>query len=496
MTWLLHNLSKWIGAGALLGISFVFSHSWILGIVGAVWLIVLVQKERALWRAVVGGWTAGTVKAMFSLWWIMTVYPIDWLPQSLSEEQFGVIALCWILSALSVGLSGAGFVLLYWRFKRAAQKNLWILLSTVIVCWFAADLFGSFMYSALSYGPGGGLNLSFSFGYLGYLLVDHELLLATAALGGVYVLNILAAAIVAFIYKLYLMREHMLIGLFLFVLFATSFIPFKTMQTNETAEGHRLAVIETNYSSLMYRTVEGQKQIDEILDEAVSAALEEEFDYILLSEGAQLFDYSVEPSTAKNLFDFLNGSSTGVIVDSGKSTETGQNVLEARVYNGEAGTIETVHKSYLVPQGEYISYTFTGIAKVLGLSEDIKRLDDQMSYRIGPKVNQSGLSPNVPGVLFCLESVSPLGVYNLLKDRPDVPFIAHPISHSWFNDPQTLWHQQNRMLKVQALWNRAYVVTAANQATSEVYTPNGKSYVGDIFSSGDGWKAREVTISH
>lgn len=216
--------------------------------------------------------------------------------------------------------------------------------------------------------------------------------------------------------------------------------------------------------------------------------------YILLSEGAGYFDQSVPASSERNKFATKYSDPEVIVVDSGQIKEEQGLILQSYIYNSQTTGFERVHKGYLVPQGEYISYAFLWLAGLMGYGEDIQRLIDQMSYRVGDQVDQSILSQSVPGVLFCLESVSPMGVRNIVGTRPTVPFVAHPISHAWFHEPHSLWNQQAAMLRVQAVWNDVYIVMAANQAVSSVVTPAGFTYVGEVVAEGSGWKVRRVSI--
>lgn len=483
----------WAGSGLLLGLSFV-TPFWAVGFLGAVWFLLMVVRTNSLKCALVGAWSSWTIKSLCTLWWIISVYPVDWLPVELGEAQLGIVVLCWLLSAAAVGFGGIAFVCLFRVTRRVGSSQVWYA-AALATSWLAAEVAGSVMYAVLSLGPGGGLNISFSFGYLGYLLAEHSLFLSVATVAGVYSLGVVAVLLVGLLYGLFTRPQlRWYAALLLVTLQWSSVMDGVGEPAVSTQTGYRIAVIETDFASSLYRTAEGRRQVDASLEEAVLTVLGQGYEYVLLPEGAEYFNYEGNRQQDLAVFRFLHSAPQEILIDSGRATEGGKTVLEAVLYDGSRNTVTIGHKGYLVPQGEYLSYAFVGLARLFGFGADIAQLHNQLSYRAGSQTAQAEWDGALPGVLFCLESVSPFGVAQLVSDRADIPFVAHPISHGWFHEPRTLWRQQVAMLRTQAVWSGVFVVSAANRATSQVYTPTGEVYVAPVVAAGEDWRVRRVVI--
>jgi apolipoprotein N-acyltransferase len=494
MDWLRHSFIKWTLSGVLLGVGFSFPALWPLALFGAAYYLYLLQESSSVKNSIFGSWLAWTVKSFFTLWWIMTVYPMDWLPNDIGSGQLTIVTLCWFLSSLSVGLGGVAMALLHLSFKGLLKEIIApVSFLFVALFWVFGEVFGSLAYSILSIGPGGGLNIALSFGYGGYALANHELLLPLAKIAGVYGLSFLFSLLAQWL--LFFTRKRIYLSylaMILLVTYATSFINSRP-HIVPAEDGYRVVIIETYHDSRFVQD-EGKLWAKKSLEEAMGNAVLADADYIILPEGAQYFNQGNSVGSVKSLFKLKYNNPTALIVDSGYTIDGDVTVLQSFIYDGQTDTVERVQKAYLVPQGEYISYTFMFLADLVGYGTEVRILSDQMTYRVGSRIDQSNLEERIPAVLFCLDSVSPYGIRTIIKDRENVPFVAHPISHAWFHNPYLLWYQQDLMLKVQAVWNDVYIVSAANQAISKTITPTGQLIVSEVKMEGDGWRLREIII--
>lgn len=150
-------------------------------------------------------------------------------------------------------------------------------------------------------------------------------------------------------------------------------------------------------------------------------------------------------------------------------------------------------KQYLVPQGEYVPTLYGAILYLLGYGDVVARVAQDSSYRPGPLTQTTSLPSYIPGVLFCFESVSPVGVSSLQKNRP-LPFVAHPISHAWFHTPHILWQQLDVMLQIKARYSGVPIVSAGNMVAGKLYLPNGEIVDGRVVGTGDRYQLREFTF--
>ena len=490
--------SIWIGyvvAGTLLGIGFVYPVLWVLGIVGAAYFLYLVQLEQTFKKASLGGWLVFSIKAAAPMLWIWSTYPIDWLPVELGKIEVPLIFVYWLTSSLWIGVGGIVIVALIRLFKEYVfRKTLLALLLPAI--WIAGEVVGSIAFSIMTLWPGSEVSAKLSFGYVGFLLVENDLLLNAAGLAGVYSLSflfvLLAIGLLLLIKKLPSNYRYLSLGFLLLLI-----VPFSSQDSSFQVEGesaYEIAVIETNFPTKLLRSADGVSDISSSLAEAMSVSLEYGPDYVLLPEDSRFFNQEKGNGFVQSFFKFQYGDPSAVIVDSGRVEIDDSVYLQAFVYDGLNKEAETFQKNYLAPQGEYVPYLYAGAFYLFGFGDVIDGVAKDVAYKMGVDSKQSDLGVSLPGVLFCFESVDPAGVRRLVGERPDLPFVAHPVSHAWFHEPEVLWHQLDVMLRVQAVWNKKYIVSASSHAESKTYTPSGKIVVSDIVAEGEYWKVRVVKI--
>ena len=139
-------------------------------------------------------------------------------------------------------------------------------------------------------------------------------------------------------------------------------------------------------------------------------------------------------------------------------------------------------------------YFYSTIIKLAGYGEVVETIEKDISYTVGTQTSQADAAASTPGILYCFESVSPWGVKKIIDERGTVPFIAHPVSHGWFNNPTILWENLDSMLKIQAVWNQQYIVSAGGHAVGKVYSPTGEIQSLETIASGENWKVRQTFI--
>ena len=487
---------QWSLSGVLLGVGFVFPYLWILGLFGAAYFLFLLTDTKSLKRSLLGGLLAWTIKSSFAVGWFWSTYPIDWMSVDFGNIQLVLILFYWLTASLWLGFGGLAMVLLYRMVARFVSPTTICMYLLLPFLWVASELLGAFSFSVFTYGPGGSLNSSFSFGWGGYLLAEHDGLLQFAALVGVYGLSWLFGALAATMLFVFIAKRRFKLAAVSICgfLYATSFGSLFLSAEPALIDEIKVVTIETTVDGSMYRTDEGQAEIRRILDEAMSEALSKEPDYLLLPEDARFFDQQKSVASLKSRFQNTYSKPKTIVIDSGRVESYAGPVLQAFVYNGQDNAIERVQKRYLVPQGEFVPYLYSSLLRVAGRGSVVDKIEADVSYRVGQFTDQSILSPQIPGILFCFESVSPQGVRTLLKERPKVPFIAHPISHAWFNEPQIFWHQLDAMLKVQAVWNKQYIVSAGNHMEGKVFTPSGDTKELMTVTEGDRWMVKQVAL--
>lgn len=494
-------LLQWSLAGVLLGVGFIFPLLWVLGIVGGAYFLYLTQYQQANKMLYLGAWWAWTIKTAAAAVWFWSAYPIEWLPNELGKIQLLLIGGYWFTASACLGVGGI-VVALAIKFGRQFIKSTTALWGLVVpVAWVVGEVTGSVVFSIVSIGPGGSINSSLSFGYSGYLLAESDWLLQFAKIAGVYSLSFLFAVLALFLLHLIqrTFHEYKVVLVVTLVLFLVAiFIPrtneVKNSPNTDTGD-YSVVTIDTSFPVNLLRNRSGALLISEELSKAMEAAIQEKPDYIILPEDARFFNQSQSPSVVRSFFQFQYQNPETVIIDSGRANVDGETVLQTFIYTGHNSKVEQIHKRYLVPQGEFISSVLAGILRIFGINESIKQTMSDISYVVGPDTNQSAIADSVPGVLFCFESVAPLGVRTLINERPNIPFVAHQMSHAWFHDPYILWHELDTMLKVQAVWNQKYIISAGSHIEGKITTPQGKLKSLDIVAEGEMWKVKKTTIT-
>lgn len=487
---------QWVTAGILLGVGFVYPTLWILGLIGGAYCVYLVLQAQSKKQLYLGAWLTWTIKALVVSVWVWSTYPINSLGFDLGKGQIILIAGCWIVSSISLGFGGVFFA---WCTRVGSKfiTNKFVLFGLCIpTVWVVAEMVGSLLFSISMIGPGGNINTSFSFGYVGFLFAEHPTVLLLAQLGGVYSLSFVFTLVTSGL--IYLTQQntkkcHQTAAAVLVIIFLTSFTySNKTVTKND--EGYSVIVVDTKFPNSLIFEENGQSLMGEELHIAVTRALETVPNYIILPEDSRFFNQRQHPALARALFQFQHQDPDTIIVDSGRvETEVGS-VLQTFVYNGIEDEVEQSHKRYLVPQGEFIPSLYFGILELFGYGEAAQAVANDMAYVVGPLTSQAKASALTPGVLFCFESVDPLGVRKILRERPQVPFIAHPISHGWFHESEIFEQQLDSMLQVQAVWNNQYIVSAGGNVAGTVYTPTGAIQNPTTVEVGKYWTVREVII--
>lgn len=493
MTYLV-NSSLYIVSGILLGVGFLFPSMWLLSILGvSLYLYILQTSAKVPWW---GSFLTWTIKFLFVLGFYWSLYPIKWLPFDFGTGELALVGLYWVSVSVFLGSSGLVFVSLYALSKGALTHTKWLAYLLIPFMWVIAEIAGSLSLSVFTLGPGSEINTYFSLGYIGLLLAHHPLLVFVSAVGGVYSLSF--ATVVLGVYlsrhaEFLLLQKYKLIIVPVCILSAVgvtslvSYVPSHGLNETKT-----VAVVSTWFP--VERMFERTDVLKDMQAEALSVAVETNAEYIILPEDGRFFDQTDDGKLAKDWFRFRNSSSTSIIIDSGRVELGGKSVLQGFIFDTGTGESSTVHKKYLVPQGEFVPYIYEYFFRLIGFGSLIDELTTLVSYRIGPLTSQAELSEKYPGLLFCFENASAVGVRDLLKERPALPFIAHPVSHSWFNHPQSFWSQLEQALRVQAIWNKVAIVSAGNHAPSRLFLPNGEVVEPTTVASGEYWSVGIVEV--
>lgn len=455
-------------AGLCLGVSLVHIFFWPLVFVGGVLSIYIFYNADSKRAAVIVGCIIGTTKMAIVLSWGLTTHPLEWVGVDAPLIEFVLICLYWLPSAVALGsgMAALGY-LSYWLFHK--RYHFVIMLLSVATLWVLAEVVGAIVFSVFMLGPGSTINANFSFGHTGYALVSHQVFFEFAALLGVYSLSFVVGLVSILLYYVYQYSwrwRHVFVG----VLLVSSMIPIGSVYG--TSSSTDVAVVGTELSFTMKELSSIEEAQDQLL-QALHTVAEVPSEYVVFPEDAGLLNSFVTTDSELRYLTEL-GDTPRVYVDSGRLDIEGETVLRAYVYDTRAGEVYEFDKQYLVPQGEYLPFVYRGFIRSIARDHEVLQdLEEDITYRPGISQTVLSLPSYAPAVLFCFESVAPFGVRRAIGDRTEVPFVAHIVSHAWFEEPQTLWNQLDAMLLTQAKFNSVPIIEAANMAPSKVYYPDG-----------------------
>ncbi|MCB9810718.1 MAG: hypothetical protein H6779_02720 [Candidatus Nomurabacteria bacterium] len=488
-------LFLYIVSGVLLGIGFVVPTLWVTVFIGVLVFLVAVSRTETLKSALLGSLITFTIKALFATSMYWSAYPLLISEISLGRIELIIIGLYWMIVSLVIGFGGllAGAGLWYLKNKHPIKVFL-IGLPFILVL---SEWLGAFMFSILTYGPGGSINAGYSLGHIGYLLGEHSGLILLAQFGGVYVLSLLAATVGGLVWFIYHSQSKM----FFYYTLAFTVIGFgATAHLNwlkvESAEDKTVAIINTKFGGGYRDSLEQQEYEFAAVSKAVAAALETKPDYLVLPEGVGLNPHNLTPKAAYNLFRFNYSDPETVVVFTSTAKLSSEKLTTVRsiIYDGKNKTSWYADKQYLTPQGEFLPYLYTGFLRLFGQTDVLARIDKRSYFKPGPQASQVDFSADIPGILFCYGVVDPVRVRQAVQGRENVPFVAHPFSHAWFHDSKILRSEIDNMLKIQAVWSRVSIISAGNMGEGALYTAGGKKVIPEIIKEDKDWQIGALNL--
>ncbi len=458
-----------IAAGLLWGLGIILPFGWLLVIIGvALYFNALIQTttyRQLFW----GSYGAFVIKYVFALWWFTTTYPLEWLGLPPGWYQYLLIGIYLIPAALTLGTAGV-WVAFWYAFlrQRFVERYRGLLLVPLFVI---AEYIGAFVFALYTYGPGASLGPNFTFGFVGYTAAAHKLLLSFVPYGGLLTLSVAVIAIGYMVAILYKQRRFSILFLIFLALLVSSQLSFLPSYI-PTADNRVVTMQMLWPRGTPAENTELMLQKAQQVEAALTTASKLAPTHVILPEDARAAAGTSTEEFTRNMKTLFP---TAIIIDSGRVEDALYGtVLRAAIYNNITDTMSSFDKQYLVPQGEYVPFVYKQVINLLPLKPETKTTIGGTSYRSGIKSKDVVVPAGTPAVLFCFESVTPWGVRSTLRNRTDVPFVAHVVSHGWFQStPVQLWHQLDLMLMVQAVSSGLPIVQSANAAPAKVYYPDG-----------------------
>lgn len=483
---------SYVLSGSLLGSATFFELGWVLALLGLYIFLIALLNTTTWQSALIGSCITFLIKSLIVTAVFYSLFPLSWLLAS-SAVAVILVGSYWFYSALGAILGGVitGFV--WWYVLKLKIKAVYKLIVLPVI-WVAGEWLGSYFYAVLMMGEGVPSTLAPSAGFLGHTLVYHAGLLGVAEWGGVFSLSLALSSLVLVLVWLRRQEEAVyrkwIFGTIMVLLVVTS---FRLFNQPETSDLPTIAIVETDFTVNFMRLYQSREEFRrrEILLEAVGAATQLEPAFIILPEDTRFISGHSSPAQALGFYRFAFGGTRSILIDSAR-TDTPQGAyLRASIYVPLSDQVWQADKQSLIPLGEYLPSALSHLLGFIRAPEERALARERLNFRPGPLSNQSKFSDYLPGVIFCFESLDPWAVWRLRRDR-ELPFVAHLVSHAWFNDDTLLKRLVAAPLLTQARFSQVPIVSAANASVSQVYWPSGYVETPPVVAEGDGWRVRLV----
>jgi apolipoprotein N-acyltransferase len=472
--------------GAVIGLTLIWTYLWPLALAAGVLLLKLFALNNSKYDLAMLGFGYFVGKLAVALSFIWQVYPISWLGLGLGKWELIPIGIFWACAVLATSLAGLVLGLMVCFLKQKLPGH-WLL--GVLLFWVPVEVLGSWFFSVVMLGQGSELNITSSVAYSGYSLIESGWLLYIAKWGGAYALSYLFILLAIVFYSLWFSGRIPLKRLAA-VLFITIVLLPSPLSDNKEYGLPKIAIINTFFDGGDLTQGSTVSRIN-IVNEAVDAALALDYDQIILPEASNYTNTELSPDRAFNLYRFETGDTKSVLIDTTIFETQNKRVVRSVIYDPLSQRVWAVDKQYLVPQGEYLPTFYTRALSLLGFEDEINKLNSKMSFFPGPIEVIENKPRHIPEILFCFDSVDAMAAKRLVS-RGEVGYIAHPFSHTWFNQSTIIKKQLDTMLRVQSIWAGVPIVSAGNQARGRAYWPNGSVSEPKIVKSGSGWEVAMV----
>lgn len=452
---------------------------WFFVLPGFAFLLYQLTEAKKYKVALLYGLVIGTIKTAGAVMWIWSVYPLDGMPFTGKFIQVFLIALNWFSTSVAIGL-GISLTAIVFVYLNRIKPLLALIMFPFV--WCLGEVAGSLLVSLWFLGPGAYPNIYFAHSYVGLSISQLAIFYPWVKFGGLYALSVFASVFGVIFYLLVFSREisrkKAVICLFIVLAILWCVYAISPNGNKDIDSDLRIIAIDTHFTIPLVNSLEGSEIKAEEVQRAVATALLYRPDIILLPEDARFTNSFPSPQGA---LDFLvsHYDTNTVIVDSARfKSREGRTYLRGFYYDLGAREVYSIDKQYLNAQGEYLTYGFVGLLKLLRQEEALQKILKDKNYEPGPMNGYEEFPSYLPGIMFCSESSSVLAG-KFAGAKRDNSIILHPVSHSWFHKPYTLWYQLDSLLRAKAIWSNKTIISATNMAESKIYYPNGLIFKGN-----------------
>lgn len=458
-------------SGAIMALPFLFySAGWlnIVCLLPFLYWLHLQYKSKFEKSFVVSTWAIGLIFFLIVVSWIANTRPDNW---AYIEGWQGGIGL-FIIYLLFVLFLSVQFLLFGWIYKKIKIDILskWSFLVLPAV-WIVCEVFRSYLFSIVSYGPNSTIGPYWNFGVLGFSAGVTPIGF-TARFIGLYGLSFAVVLInLSFFWIL-----HKRYKLPAFILVSIIILSILSYALYAKPNGERISIASVQLPATDNNSLTTSYQ--ENLQKLMQGTRNNSIDLFLLPEYSEFYseNEAIEPDgnlAAKKIFDSYLNPQGGTITSISGEKDKPQPTNDLVVFSS-AGKISTSHKKqFLIPLGEYMPHLVAGLLKITGQSEALKISESTQNVRRGttkePPVIVAGKSI---GALACSAAIAPELYRGMVVQGAEV--LTNSASLGTFTKAP-LYHAQSRqMARFDAIANARPFVQASTGAYSYFIDNNGK----------------------
>ncbi len=450
-------------SGAVSAVAFSYTFLWPLGIISFAFLIYVLKNETSPKKGALLGALYGLPFMAGSILWWFGSFPLT--SSGINDPVASALLLttAWIMVSVTLSISSMLFGALFVLFK----KNNWSDVLLITSLWVLSEVLRTIFFFILTMAPESLPGLHWTFGFSGYILSGSPLLLQLASLGGVYLLGFIFALLASvFVYSKYSLAKRLIVA---FIFVTVLYIPFPDINFSNEPSLRTIITKTTENSYFSSKSIDREaqlKRITELIKKATATI--SNIDLIVLPEDSRFLELQSDAQISA-----LPIENTTYIIDSSRvQLPNGSATSKIMTYARGEGVTRQYTKRLLVPEGEYLSYTYKTLLVTFGLKEKIREFISTKAYSRGDLDTATLVNNSLPvAASLCSEIYSPHLQRNLSQDSG---IIVNMGSHSRLKGSNILFNQIVAMSKVRAVENGKYLVRATNFDESFVISPSGR----------------------
>ena len=455
-----------IFSALILALSFERPYMGLLSFFGLIPFLFFLAKIKSHKQAFLGGWLMGGLFFALIFRWILYAYPPDWAGVHNSYVAIPLFLFVWLGVSVFVGIAAGffGYFSLPFIQRRAGLLIIpsFFILSEYIRAW---------LFMFLSWAPEARLGAHWSFGNLGYTMIDIPAIYWSRIVG-LYGLSFFVALVNFIIFSFFHSRKNFqlknLTFSAAFILFL--FFPF-VISVPEKGETLKAALVHMDNSQGIlgvYNFTELWRQVEKNKDF-------HQPDLIVFPEASRFFAFLTDEEKQFIKRIFPDENRPGLIITSNIYAAEGnlKERKEQMIYRDQKGGLIAVQdKSFLMPLGEYFPIIVKSVIQFLN-PIPVQHFNYLRSM-------QPALIPESPinfnnikiGGLLCSGVVSPLLYRSLADDGAEV--FINSASQIIFKNRPFFVLQMKTMARFQAIANARPFLQAANGGQAFFIDADGK----------------------